>query len=137
MSGDLFFSKMLDAAEKKRVRDIEAYHPVRLGPLLAMVKAVPPQTPIPGVSDKVNSYRGYYEDLAIEPSPEGTTAGALARVLEAALWSVFIGYKGGFYTMGEQTFVWLSRYGSVSDMLVTGVAHHHDTLSLIMTEVEW
>lgn len=73
----------------------------------------------------VDSYRGYYCDLAIGVHAGGrgadrTTVGELLAELEGAIGKTFVGYKGGEYVMGKQTRVWLSNYGECSDADVTG-----------------
>jgi hypothetical protein len=72
--------------------------------------------------DGVDSYRGYYSDLAIEPGSMvlGTVAEGL-EVLRNAVGSTFEGYKGGEYRMNNRTLVWVDTYGSCTEQGVTGV----------------
>lgn len=73
------------------------------------------------VSD-VDSYRGYYSDLAIEPG--GDSYGSVAYgldLLREAVGKTFTGYKGGDYTMTSRTLVWVDHYGNYSGLGVTGV----------------
>jgi hypothetical protein len=74
---------------------------------------------------EVFSYRGYYEDLAIETMPTRivgiiTLFNFLPKII-ASIGSKFTGYKGGEYEMNKGTRVWISNYGEVSNSLVTGV----------------
>lgn len=73
------------------------------------------------VSD-VDSYRGYYSDLSIEPGGDsyGTVADGL-DLLREAIGKTFTGYKGGEYTMSNRTIVWVDHYGNCSGLGVTGV----------------
>lgn len=59
----------------------------------------------------VDSYRGYYEDLAIEPSASECRASELLSLLDDALGKTFTGYKGGDFVMKEDTPLWCAEYG--------------------------
>jgi hypothetical protein len=70
------------------------------------------------------SYRGHYEDLALtwscDPGPPVLSSDFLIQ----AEWCVgrkFEGYKGGSYTMGFETRLWLSRVGETSNMGIIGL----------------
>jgi hypothetical protein len=72
----------------------------------------------------LESYRGYYEDLAIGVNVDSlapTVAEFLAE-LEAAVGKTFHGYKGGEYRMSLRTRVWFSNHGECSDNGPTGIA---------------
>lgn len=81
----------------------------------------------------VGSYRGYYEDLAIEfedkyPYPKVTD---LLNLLKDAVGKTFQGYKGGDYKMDENSRVWVANYSLTSDTVITGiVAGSYDTTIL-------
>jgi len=72
------------------------------------------------VPGDLGSYRGYYEDLAIEAAePAGKHAKPLmarefSADLEAMLWTTITGYKGGNYQVTRDTLVWVSEYGECS-----------------------
>lgn len=71
----------------------------------------------------IESYRGYYEDLAIGVNVDGlapTVADFVAQ-LEAADGQTFHGYKGGAYRMTRKTRVWFSNHGETSDYGPSGV----------------
>jgi hypothetical protein len=62
----------------------------------------------------VDSYRGYYCDLALsydDREDEAMDAGELLDVLKKADGQVFTGYKGGDYRMDRSTPVWVANYG--------------------------
>lgn len=80
------------------------------------------------------SYRGYYEDMELTygamdidyafgakiPKVDGNsfsvTAGHLVSDLTSKLGTTMIGYKGGEYTITEDTVPWISNYGHCSDI---------------------
>lgn len=71
---------------------------------------------------ELDSYRGYYSDLAIGFSESGgMTAGALLAELRDADGAVFEGYKGGEYRMDRSTPVWVANHGRVHGVAVIGV----------------
>jgi hypothetical protein len=70
------------------------------------------------------SYRGFYEDLAVEPVEDGErTVADFLKACEAAVGATYCGYKGGKYTMNANATVWVSRYG---DATGTDIRGFHD-----------
>lgn len=69
------------------------------------------------------SYRGYYEDLAIEYSSEGEecTVAVLLKWANSALGRMFAGYKGGSFLMEVDTPIWVSNYGETSQMRLADI----------------
>lgn len=61
-----------------------------------------------------HSYRGYYEELAFEPTANTSIADML-KCAEESLGRVFQGYKGGDYRMHAYTEVWLANYGDTGE----------------------
>lgn len=57
-----------------------------------------------------HSYRGYYEDLAFEPT-ENITVGKMLKCAQEALGKTYQGYKGGDFKMEEHVDVYLANYG--------------------------
>jgi DNA/RNA-binding domain of Phe-tRNA-synthetase-like protein len=85
---------------------------------------------------EVGSYRGYYEDLAIEFAQEKCTVGELLQRLKNAVGEVFEGYKGGEYQMNKNTAVWVADYGSMG-RAITGVRESKSMdVILLITEAE-
>jgi hypothetical protein len=85
--------------------------------------------------DGVDSYRGSYHDLAIEPvntSYERTVADLLG-CLAAADGQTYEGYKGGEYLMHRGTAVAVSQYSLCSQDYVTGV-EIRDGAAVVVTE---
>jgi len=82
------------------------------------------RSPVPLAPAGVDSYRGYYEQLAIACEPSRNTSpkvSDLLAVLRDAIGKKFTGYKGGDYTMHEGTIMWLGNYGESGGSRVTGV----------------
>lgn len=87
----------------------------------------------------VSSYRGYYDDLAIEyeEGGEGMPLPEFMALLRAADGAYFTGYKGGEYRMGRHSAVWVSNYGVSSGARVVGVETEDDTAYLLVTVRRW
>lgn len=67
---------------------------------------------VSGIEPSFDSYRGYYEDLALNP---GDSSVSVKNLLREARWCVgktFHGYKGGNFTMNEYTPLWIADYGN-------------------------
>lgn len=88
--------------------------------LIDILRTLPVDGKVTNASSRVGSYRGYYEQLAIEPG-NGTTVNDLMFALDDAVGSVVEGYKGGEYLIHPETTVWFSEYGVASSRLVTGI----------------
>ena len=82
-----------------------------LGELIERLRAEPNQAKRVRVGlAEPHSYRGYYDQLAFEPTPNVTVAEMLAAA-ESALGATFQGYKGGDYVMREYTDTWIAHWG--------------------------
>jgi len=68
--------------------------------------------------NSLHSYRGYYSDLAMTPAPEPITIPALLARCEAALGATLEGYKGGDFTMAEDTPLWIASYSYSTQVAV-------------------
>ena len=86
------------------------------------------------LNGEFDSYRGYYEDLAIDKdyaSDESTTSTVFdfKKVLNNALeQGEMYGYKGGDYSIDESTLVWFGSYGTTSGSLkIVGVYEIQDS----------
>lgn len=89
-----------------------------LGELIQRLKEAPRDFRVPFGFHEPHSYRGYYDQLAFEPTTN-VTVGEMLDAAESALGETFTGYKGGDYTMGEYTDVWIAHYGECGD----GISH--------------
>jgi hypothetical protein len=74
------------------------------------------------VPTELDSYRGYYEDLALgfQEYKDITVAELLAEC-KKAIGKTFYGYKGGDYVMDEATTVWVSNYGRSDCTVIDGI----------------
>lgn len=61
-----------------------------------------------------HSYRGYYHCIAFEPCGE-TTVGKMLELAEGAIGKTYTGWKGGDFTMYEDTNVFIAYEGCTSD----------------------
>lgn len=112
---------LLNAVSDLARRDRSHYH-LTLGGLIDALKPVPADRRVvfdrgsqPGA---LQSYRGYYADLAFERCPEPVRAASLLAVCQAALGHTFTGYKGGDFVMGPDTPLWLAAYGECGPAIV-------------------
>ena len=71
--------------------------------------------------DDFHSYRGYYEDLAIQPCEKPLSVEQLLVKARAALGEVFEGYKGGDFPMHKNSILWIAYYGSSGGLIPTAV----------------
>lgn len=70
----------------------------------------------------VCSYRGYYEDLAIQHEQKyGVTVAEFLKMLEEANGATFTGWKGGEFTMSDETAVWVANAGRSHGVAIVDV----------------
>ena len=97
------------------------YQPVEqqltLGELIDALEIMPDDTEIAGLG-VLDSYRGYYCDLAFQPPTEKETAQTALENCEDAMGKVFTGYKGGDYMMGATTPLWVAHYGCTGQKIM-------------------
>jgi len=84
-----------------------AQHQLTLGDLIKVLEDLPEDSVL--ALGKLDSYRGYYCDLAF--SPGNNTAGDVLTECRSAMGKAFTGYKGGDFVMGELTPLWVADYG--------------------------
>jgi hypothetical protein len=87
-----------------------------LGELIRTLKKVDPNHNVPSGFHRPHSYRGYYEQLAFEPK-ENCSVKEMLEAAESAVGNTFTGWKGGDYTMDENTDCWISEVGSTGDAM--------------------
>lgn len=105
---------------------------IRLGKLIDCLRAVRDQQKSVMfdfgrfVPHSINSYRGYYNHLAISwvgPEKECTVA-MLLKVTEDAPGRTYSGYKGGDYVMHSETPVWAANWSECSSTAIVSVTEH-------------
>ena len=98
-----------------------------LGELIDTLKSFPKDylvfiKPYDLIPDGFASYRGYYDQLALNYDINGScTVEKLLKLAKQSVKKTFIGYKGGEFVMTKNTPVWISNYGNTSNMLLTKV----------------
>lgn len=88
-----------------------------LGKLIDRLEAMPETLMVYGFKEP-HSYRGYYSHLSFEPTTEMLPASEAVRVCRSAIGEIFEGYKGGDYTMGRNTPVWIASYGCCGQKII-------------------
>lgn len=85
-----------------------------------------------GLCDVI-SYRGYYSELSIEYAIDDNivTSLELKEKLKNSIGKDFTGYKGGEYTMKEDTFVWVSEYGESSGNAIVNAIEKDDGIYIL------
>ncbi len=89
---------------------------MNLGELIKILESQNPDTVLSEGFHKPHSYRGYYDELAFEP----TTLVSIREMLvscKEALGTTYEGWKGGMFTMTEYTDVYLAIEGQTGDEL--------------------
>lgn len=103
--------------------------PITLGRLIKLLEMEPQDNDVRYdfarfTTDGVGSYRGYYDQLAIGWTGEAERPQKVSELLaelKSAVGKTFTGYKGGEYTMDENTPVWCANYGDCHDTAITGI----------------
>lgn len=73
----------------------------------------------------VDSYRGYYDQLAVgwgEAYGKTLTVAEFAAVLKQSMHNPLVGYKGGEFLMEERTPLWAANYGECPQTAIIGIA---------------
>lgn len=113
---------ILDAAAKA-AKDTRGRYQMTLGKLLEALRSVPPETLVVfgdsmSPDPLIASYRGYYQDGAIDGIDTPVTAGELVASYSGQLGTTMEGYKGGDYPIDESVVLWRSPYGEASDLAI-------------------
>lgn len=70
--------------------------------------------------NNTESYRGFYEDLAVVPTKHRlTNVREFMGMLLGSVNKTFSGYKGGKYVMGPKSTVWVSAHGVCDQRSIT------------------
>lgn len=118
--------KMLDAMMEQG-RLTRGQYQMTLGGAIKALETMPPEAdvvtddvdyPFPG---EVESYRGYYSDLAFVPDSAAHTAEVVLSDLKSALGETFEGYKGGDFVMQDNTPLWIAPYGQCPGIAVMDI----------------
>ena len=86
---------------------------MNLKELIEQLSDMSPDATVPHGFGAPMSYRGYYDEVAFEPE-ENARIGDMLQHAKTALGATFTGYKGGEFTMHEDTPCWIAEYGQSS-----------------------
>lgn len=126
------------------MRGIRA-HPaqITLGEWIAILERKTPSArvllPTGASAGRLLSYRGDYADLALDEARIGEDtllAADLAAAARRAVGTPFEGYKGGMHTAGPDTILWVSPWGQVSDLVLTGLEERDGLLFVTVAREE-
>lgn len=78
------------------------------------LKSMDPNELLPVGIRNPHSYRGFYDELAFEPTDPIPVNEAI-KVAESAIGMTFTAYKGGEYKMSGKTNCWLAEWGELGD----------------------
>lgn len=111
---------------------------ITLGDLIAALQKAPENVPVyfdwcyMRPTD-FNSYRGYYEDLALgyaDTPHTRVTAGELLERAESAVGTYMEGYKGGDFKMTKKTVLWVANYGRSTGWAIVGIEADEYSITL-------
>ena len=129
------FQKMMDAIAEQDMKRRSQYH-LTLGALadicihsykLGRVLAYANGNLNPKL--EVNSYRGYYCDLAIATTTdpdEICRTKDFGELLKRTIDTPLTGYKGGNFLMGKDTPLWLSDYGEYTGLAIMDASEDYE-----------
>jgi hypothetical protein len=134
------FTRWLDALREERATD---HGWLTVAGLLEQLAEYPAEWKLtcdvaerPVAVSYAHSYRGYYAELAFEPAGwELGTVDDFMEELSEAIGSTYEGWKGGEFTMGLDTHVFLA-YEGTTGRPVTGVAGNTAEQMVILTTSE-
>lgn len=129
-----------NAVAAKRAEEMKTSAQLTLGELILKMEGKSPEKPV--VFDdgehfptSLSSWRGSYCELAIEYNEYDTekpmNAGDFAEKLKGALGKTYTGYKGGDFTMGKTTPVWVANHGNVSGFRNDKKAEYNDDTAIV------
>ena len=74
-----------------------------------------------------HSYRGYYEDLQIDTQTDDwerkVTVSSFLAELREQVGATYTGWKGGEFTMGKDTVLWVGQSGDATGTMVVGIGY--------------
>lgn len=109
----------------QRLQAERAQTQMTLGKFIALLEGLPSGSLVSGLGSLI-SYRGYYSDLAFIPTNATVTRETMLDLCRAAVGQTFEGYKGGDYTMGASTPLWVADYGESSCPRLMGLEARAD-----------
>lgn len=86
-----------------------------LGELIKILEELPQDAVVPRGFHNPHSWRGIYAELAFEPKEKVRISEMLADA-KSAVGTIYEGWKGGDFPMGEYTEVHISERGTSHDL---------------------
>lgn len=83
-----------------------------------------------------HSYRGYYSDLALEPSSTIANVETVLNFMKDVEDTYETGYKGGDYLMDRDVPVWISNQGDCDSYAVIDVMHNDTNVTLVTKYID-
>lgn len=130
----------LVTVDSTRVPDMPPFtwRPIALGELIGLLEGVPSTCEVrfafnDFVPTRLQSYRGYYEQLALGFDTDyqrGCTVANLLTALRSAIGATLDSYKGGGYTIGRDTPVWAANWGEAPSTAIIGLSEEGSTVYL-------
>lgn len=123
-------------SDRKRKRDHREDGGITLGELIRLLEKKDAKLSVRFAfcnvaCGELESYRGYYEDLSVQPAFPGSkpvyeTVGDLLNALRGAIGKEYTGYKGGEFAMHDETLLWVAEYGHSGSTAITGLSKNGD-----------
>jgi len=114
--------KLVDAMSEMGRMERGNYH-VTLGAAIGFTSTLPDEMDVifsgGNSPSSPDSYRGYYSDLSFEPQSEAVSVKDFSMMLNESLGKTFNGYKGGDFTMTEDTPLWMANYGECGEAIIS------------------
>jgi hypothetical protein len=119
-------SDYLSMLKKERKEEMKTSPQLTLGKLIKALESIPEQSnPVVLANTEYNvtgfcSWRGSYCEISIEyeKNNKKVTTKQFLEMCKRAVGRKFSGYKGGQYTMGKTTPVWIANYGHVGSLSI-------------------
>lgn len=117
---------------------MSAYQRMTLREFIEALRALPEGAMVRGLSNGVDSYRGYYERNAIDPDAGRTIAATvLADDLTGEDGKAIFGYKGGDYHVSLGELVYVAGYGDTGPAII-GIEPCEDGIyEAVLLEEDW
>jgi hypothetical protein len=136
---------LISPAKLKQPAKGEPVEAHSLGPIIAALAKQPRNASVvveclgtkshPG---EMGSYRGYHDELRIEPNGRAPkTVADVLKELRRFRKSGITGYKGGDYPATDRTGVWVAEYGECSQQHVSGIRVDGGVVVIMTEERDW
>lgn len=131
-----FFQQMIDRISEQE-RKKRMHEQMTLGQLIEQLEKMNPESGVICSTDtsmvftSFDSYRGYYDDLALgyitkdyHENDEIHTVKDFLEEAKSCLGKTFYGWKGGKFVMDANTPLWVANSGHTSDFVIDRIEEH-------------